>query len=204
MASDTLTLRTLMVENNRLKDELKDLQEGISHLRQVIRALNRIQYTLDTVTPETDVLALIHNILSAALETVRSDNGSLLLLDPEKNELVFVEVIGKGRERLLGHRMPADEGIAGWTLREASPALVAEAAYDNRWFSAIDDVIGFETGSMMSVPLLDGDRPLGVLEVVNSRTTDTFSVDDLDILLLVARLASLVLVRAENTQPGPE
>ena len=204
MASDTLTIRTLMVENNRLKDEIKDLEDDLSHLRLVIRALNRIQYSLDTITAESDVMSLIHTILSAALDAVSSENGSLLLYDPELHELVFIEVIGQERDHLLGLRMPASQGIAGWTLMEKSPALVAEAAFDSRWFSEIDDSIEFDTGSMMSVPLLDADRPLGVLQVVNPRMADHFDADDLDILLLVARLASLVLVRAEHAGPGAE
>jgi GAF domain-containing protein len=52
---------------------------------------------------------------------------------------------------------------------------------------------------LIGVPLLDGDRPLGIIEVVNAVGSPPFEEGDLDIMMLVARLASLVLVQAEKS-----
>jgi GAF domain-containing protein len=204
MSSDSLTLKTLWLENNRLKEEIKELKDQVSHLLQIIHALNTLQYNLDAITAETDVLSLVKGILSSALEAVGCNDGSLVLLDPEKNELVFIEVMGQGRERLLGLRIPAHEGVAGWTITEKTPALIAEAEYDSRWSSMVDEKIGFQTVSMVSVPLLDGDRPLGVIQVLNPLSGDPFRDSDLDIMMLVARLASLALLKAEKLGQRPQ
>ena len=62
----------------------------------------------------------------------------------------------------------------------------------------LDNVIGFKTASLICVPLLDGGRPLGVIEVVNPVSGEPFNETDMDIMMLVARLASLALAQAES------
>jgi GAF domain-containing protein len=198
MHSDTLTLRNLRDDNLRLKDEAHHLRNEVRRLQEIIRALNTLQYNIDAITPETDVISLIHNILSAALVTVGTDNGSLLLLDADQNQLAFVDVIGPSSDDLLGYRMPVDEGVAGWVITNKSPVLIEDVSQDNRWSSNVDDSIGFHTSSLIAVPLMDGNRPLGIIEVVNSLGSPPFQNGDLDIMLLVARLASLALTQAEK------
>ena len=191
-------IRALQQENNRLKDENRAFSEQLSHLRGAIRALNLMEKSLSEIDNETDIFALINHILSSALQAVDSDNGSLLLLDEETNELVFVEVTGPQSDQLVGYRMPADQGIVGATISSRTPMLVPDVRKDPQWFSQIDESIGFETLSIMCVPVMDGDRPLGAIEIVNKRSDAPFDRADLDILLLIARLAALAMVKAEK------
>ena len=198
MQSDTLTLRNIRDENIRMKEEVHHLRNEVRRLQEIIRALNTLQYNIDAISEETDVISLIHNILSAALVTVGTDNGSLLLMDSDENQLAFVDVIGPSNDDLLGYRMPADEGVAGWVINNKSPVLIEDVSQDQRWSSNVDDTIGFHTASLIAVPLMDDDRPLGIIEVVNSVGSPPFQDGDLDIMLLVARLASLALSQAEK------
>jgi len=198
MQSNQQLIRSLQSANASFQGEIRELKSEIKKLRQIIHALNTLQYNIDAITVETDVLDLIGKILSAALETVNSENGSLLLLSPRENQLVFVEVLGQSREKLLGYRIPAYQGIAGWVLANNSPILIPDVRRDKRWFPEVDESTGFQTASLLGVPLHDNDRPLGVIEVVNTRTGEPFQEGDLDLLTLVARLASLALVRAEQ------
>jgi GAF domain-containing protein len=204
MRSDSQTLRAVWEENVRLKENIEDLRAEVNRLRQIIQAFNTLQYSLDAINSETDVVALINSILVAAVEAVDCEDGSLMLLDDETGELVFVDVLGESREQLTGYRLPPSEGIAGWVAANRKPAVVPEASLDARWYSLIDDAMDFHTASLISVPLLDGERILGVIEVLNPCDGEPFEVEDLDILLLIARLASLVLVKAENVKPGSE
>ena len=200
MNAGTQTLRSLREENNRLRDETQNLQKEMDRLRQIIHSLNMLQYNIDAITPDTDVLALIHNILSAAIEAIGSSDGSLLLLDADAEQLVFVEVIGTSREQLVGFRIPFDEGVAGWVLTNKSPTIVPNVRHDEHWSPTVDESIGFHTAALICIPLLDGERPLGVIEVLNPFSKGIFHAEDLDILSLVARLASLALIRAEKTE----
>jgi len=202
MPVNTETLRTLQQENLRLKNENQDLHTEHNHLRQAIRALSELQQNLEYITTQTNVFALINRILSSALEAVDSQDGSLQLLDEESQELVFVEVQGAAREGLLNYRMPQHEGIAGWVAANHKPRLVPDTNQEPLFSPLVDRTTGFRTTSLICVPLLDQERVVGVIEVVNTRSGEPFKESDMDILLLVAQLASLAIVKAEGRKPS--
>lgn len=198
MPLNSETIRILQQDNARLKDENVQLRDELLRLQQAIRALSGIQQRIETISPQTNAITLINALLEAALEAVDSEDGSLQLLDEEKSELVFVDVHGASREALRGYRLPVSQGIAGWVAANRKPELVPDVRLEPRFSPLADQTSGFNTLSLMCVPLTDGERTLGVIEVVNSRSGEPFTQKDLELLLLAARLASLALVRAEG------
>lgn len=195
-------LQFLQRENIRLKSENSSLKDYMTRLQQTIRALNTLQHSLDHIRPETDVYKLLNDILTCALDAVNSDNGSLLLEDEDSGELVFVEVIGPSRDVLLGYRLQKGIGVAGWTLRNRMPKLVEDTRRDPAFSPLVDQMTGMQTTSLICVPLFDGERSLGAIEAVNTRTGQPFSEVDKDILMLVGRLASLAIVTVERAHPN--
>ena len=189
---DLQLLRTLKEEIADLKSDKTELKEENTRLWNVIQALNELQCNLQIFSTSSELLKMVRNILTIALEAVDSENGSILLLDEESDELVFVAVEGTRQEELVDFRIPAGSGIAGWVKTHKEAALVPDVRKDDRWISAVDQSIGFHTRSLMAVPLIMEDRVMGVMEVVNSMTEDHFNETDLSLLLLVARLASFV------------
>ncbi len=200
---DSQLLRSLKEENTELKRENEDLKDQNSRLWKVIRSLNELQDNPQAITSPSDLLNMVMNILTIALDAVESGNGSILLLDEDDDELVFVAVVGDRAEELTDFRIPAGSGIAGWVNLHKKAALVSDVRKDDRWISAVDQSIGFHTQSLMAVPLILDDRVLGVMEVVNSRSEDHFNDKDLDLLQLVARLASYVFGSAEDDSEKP-
>jgi GAF domain-containing protein len=167
-------------------------------LWNVIKTLNELEINLHTFSTSAELIDMIMHILSIALNAVGSENGSILLMDEETDELVFVAVIGDRQDELSGYRIPAQSGVAGWVNRTRKPALVPDVRKDDRWISAVDQSIGFHTRSLMAVPLVLGDRILGVMEVVNALPEKHFNDRDLALIQLVARLASFVFGCAEE------
>jgi len=201
---DSKLLRTLKEEITELRREYSDLKDENNHLWNVIGALNELQCNLQVISATSEILKMVMNILVIALEAVNSENGSILLLDEESDELVFVAVIGIRSEELTGYRIPAGSGIAGWVNTNKKSALVTDVRKDDRWISAVDQSIGFHTRSLIAVPLILQDRVLGVMEVVNSMTEDHFNDADLDLLQLIARLASFVFGFTEESLKNPQ
>lgn len=195
---DPQLLRTLKEENADLKLDLSQSKDQNRRLWKVIKDLNELECNLHTFSTSSDLLEMIMNILKIALGAVGSDNGSILLLDEETEELVFVAVVGDRREELTDFRIPADTGVAGWVNKTRKSALVPDVRKDNRWISAVDQSIGFHTRSLMAVPLVLGDRVLGVMEVVNALPEAHFNEKDLALIQLVARLASFVFGCTED------
>ena len=195
---DPQLLRSLRDENISLKHENEDLKDQNSRLWKVIQSLNELQSNPQAITSPSDLLEMVMNILTIALDAAESEDGSILLLDEDSDELVFVAVVGDRAEELTDYRIPAGSGVAGWVNLHKKAALVADVRKDDRWISAVDQSIGFHTQSLMAVPLILEDRVLGVMEVVNSRSEDLFNDKDLELLQLVARLASYVFGSTED------
>ncbi|MGD2026378.1 MAG: GAF domain-containing protein [Anaerolineales bacterium] len=197
-SSDTQTIRHLQGENIRLRSENSSLKNYVERLQRALSALVDLQKSIDAITPETNVYLLIHQMLEAALIAVDSKNGSLLLLDEETGELVFVEVIGEAREKLLNYRLAKGQGIAGWSVAKRQPRLVTNTKNEPEFSAMVDRYTGMETKSLICIPLLDGERRLGAVEVVNTRTGRPLAEEDMDVLQLVGKLASLAIIEAER------
>lgn len=190
--ADPTLLRALKDESNQLKLENQDLQRDLDHLWALINRI--IDWSWDGSRPmsEENLAVRSRELLELALFAVRSENGSLLLLDEHEEVLVFVSVIGESQDVLLDYRIPADAGIAGWTAVNRKPALVRDVRTDERWLPSVDQSIGFLTKCLMAVPIIVGEKVIGVLEVVNSITEDPFEKDELELLCLVGKLYSFL------------
>lgn len=191
-------LRALKEENLSLNQRLAEREEESRRVWRLIRKLNKLQINYRELTRSTEILGLIQTILESALEAVGSENGSVLLYDDSSGELVFVLVIGDRSHELAKYRIPADQGIAGWVAQNRTAALVSDVRSDDRWLPSVDQSVGFHTHCLLAVPLIIGDQLLGVIEIVNSRAEGSFQERDLQLLKLIARLASFVLGFAEE------
>ena len=200
MSTDTQTIRHLQQENIRLRTENNSLRDYVERLQQALSSLVTLQHSLGEIHQDTNVFRLVHKILKYALAAVDSEDGSLSLLDEETGELVFVEVIGSAREQLLNFRLPPNQGIAHWTVKNREGRLVEDARREPLFSPQVDKVTGMSTISLVCVPLLDGNRPLGALEVVNTRSGRPFNEGDKEVMMLVAELAARAIVTAEKAQ----
>lgn len=193
------TLKHLQQESSRLRSENQALKDHIERLQRAMKALLDLQHSIENITSQTNVFHLIHKILGSALDAVDSENGSLLLLDEDTGELVFVEVIGASREKLLNYRLPAGKGIAGWVVENRHSKLVEDTSLDPQFYPEVDVYTGLKTRSLVTVPLMDGERCLGAIEAVNTRSGGSFASSDQEVLELVGKLASLAIVEAEKS-----
>jgi GAF domain-containing protein len=201
-SSDTQTIRHLQQENLRLRSDNSYLRDYVERLQNALTALVKLQQSIAQITPKTNVFQLIFDILNSALDAVESENGSLLLMDEDTKELVFVEVIGESRDRLLNYRLPQGVGVAGWVVENKKPKLVENTSYDPSFSPVVDQYTGLKTTSLICVPLVDGERRLGAIEAVNTKSGRAFGQPDLEVMQLVGRLASTAIVEAERVSSG--
>jgi GAF domain-containing protein len=199
-SSDTQTLRHLQQENIRLRNDINALQDYVDRLQKSLSALVSLHDCATTITSETNVFHLIHEILVFALNAVESGNGSLLLLDDETGELVYVDVAGDARGGLLNRRMEKGLGLAGWVVKNRQSRLVEDARRDPYFSITIDNYAGVETQSLVCTPLLDSNRPLGAIEAVSARTGRPFTEIDKEVMSVVGHLASNAIIAAERIQ----
>jgi GAF domain-containing protein len=143
-----------------------------------------------------------HELLQSIVETARSIFGakasSIILYDEEPDELVFRAATGEGSERLIGTRFGAGEGIAGFVLRSGEPLVVEDVTKDPRFARRVAERSGYVPQGLMAVPLLRGDRTLGVLQVLDRPADARFTLAEMDLLALFGRQAAIALDIVES------
>jgi GAF domain-containing protein len=197
LSPETNPVRVLQLEIARLREENHDLRAEIAVLHSSIRALSALQDLIERLSPQTDVLDLLNDLLRSVLAVVGATDGSLLLVDEETRELVFAVVHGQAKERLTGYRLSHGQGIAGWVASHRQPQIVQDVRNDTRFSPLVDETFDFQTRSLAAIPLLDGERVLGVIEALNKTSDRPFTQVDNELLRIVAQLAAAVLARAE-------
>jgi len=194
-------------EQLRIERENSELRQEILTLRRFIDSMQNLVDALDGPHTDVEIIALLSGILDNALETINANDGSLLAVDEETAELVFVLAKGKVPfERLAWKRIPPNTGIAGWVAKNRQATIVNDVAADERFYAEVDRELGFRTNSMLAAPILAGTTVLGVIEVLNKRDGKLFTEEDQILLGLICRFAGELLdgvVRRNAAAPGP-
>ena len=150
----------------------------------------------------TSVDSLLSLLIEVVKDICEAEAASLLLYDPETEELYFDVALGEAGGLVKRIRMARGSGVAGHVFETMQPLLVSKAAQDSRFSSSADDSTGFRTRSIIALPLLDPEQQrLGVVEAVNHRSRGHLSEKELARLLLIqeplsAAVAASLAVRA--------
>jgi signal transduction histidine kinase len=101
-------------------------------------------------------------------------------------------------KRIVGLRIPVNQGIAGWVFHQEKPLLVSDKDLDDRWYREM--VADFQTRSLIAVPLMTATERIGVIEVLNKRSGEAFNEQDRDLLSALAAQAATAIVNARLYQ----
>lgn len=193
---------TLQDENSRLRQEILTLRQFIDSMQNLVDALEHPR-------PEFEIMDLLSEVLKNALDTINAKDGSLLVLDEDTQELVFVLAHGDlPAEKLHWRRVPPGQGIAGWVAKNRKATIVNDVQSDERFYADIDEEFEFKTKSMLAAPIIGGGNVLGVIEVLNKRDGKLFNTDDQTLLTLMCRfsgelLTTVIQQNQKALQGGP-
>ena len=180
--------------NDEAENRTATLEQELSEERRARQALVQASVRLNSML---NLPELLNAIMQTATELLDAETSSLMLLDEQTNELTFAAATHAPGQTVKELRVPATQGIAGWVLEHDEMAVVDDVANDPRFYSNIDQTSGFETRSMLALPLKIRDKPIGVVEVINKRGAKGFSERDQDV---ATALASLAAVAADNAR----
>jgi GAF domain-containing protein len=146
---------------------------------------------------------LLQSVVETARAIFSAKASSVFLLDEEADELVFEAVAGEGSGTLIGKRFPSSTGIAGWVLVTRQPLVIEDVGEDPRFSREAAESTGYVPRGLMAVPLLAGERALGVLEVLDRPRDSRFTLAEMDLLGVFANQAAValdLLLRARRAQ----
>ena len=166
-------------------------QELLQHTRE-LAALNEIN---KAITSSLDLDQILSQTMHGILGILHVEAGSLLLLNEDNNLLEFKKILSGSQERMVDFKLKHGEGIAGYVVQKGEPVLTLDAQNDQRFYSRIDEAIGFVTRSILCVPLKVKDRIIGAIEVIN-KLDGQFDKNDLWLLNYMAGSVAIALENA--------
>lgn len=165
-------------------------------LRRIVDALYRVHRFLVVIT---DLDILLERIMEESKHVAQAEACSLLLFDPVAEELYFEVALGEsGDQQALKHmvRLHLDQGIAGAAATARQTINVPDVHSDPRFYGKADATSHFKTHSLLAVPLVDKDRLVGVLEVVNKIGGGPFTGIDSRIMEMFGGLVASAIANA--------
>jgi len=159
-------------------------------LRNLVQLSSLVNSSLDT--QET-----LNNALMSVEQLVNAEVSSIFEVDKVKGELFFRLARGPGSEKIKNLRLAIGEGIAGWVAQTEEPLICANAYLDARFSRQFDAQSGYQTRSILCVPLKSQDRLIGVLEVLNKKDGQSFNEDDLEVLTMLGNMIGPALENAQ-------
>jgi GAF domain-containing protein len=135
--------------------------------------------------------------LQAIVETARlvfdAAACSIALLDDFEEVLEFRVAAGTGAEATIGLKIPADRGIAGWAVVSGQSIAIDDVSQDPRFAADVAATTGYVPRSIMAMPLESERHTFGVIEVLDRRQGGSAGSDDMELLSLFARQATLAV-----------
>jgi putative methionine-R-sulfoxide reductase with GAF domain len=156
-----------------------------------------IEDTLVALEKLLDRRELLKFLLEVAVKATTSRAGSIMLYSAEARELYIAYAIGLSERVIKNTRQKLGLGIAGTVALNKQAQLIHEPAEKSLYAR---DRERLDIGSAISVPLLWGERLLGVLNVSSASGDPRHSEKDLKRLKTLSRRLSRVLFESLKLQ----
>jgi hypothetical protein len=128
--------------------------------------------------------------------------SSIALTDATTGELVYRSAWGAGAHEIVGVRLPPGQGLAGSVIDSGQPLTVSECRSDPRFAARIAAGTGYVPYTMLVVPLMREERPIGVLSLLDRRDGGPYGPGDAERGALFAELAVTVLETDAEALPS--
>lgn len=194
-------IQILRDENDLLKVRNQQVSNKLAHHQQAFRVLNELcdkaRSYANLTAEEFDIGFVLNDLLALILHACNIDNGALILIDENTEQLEFVAVIGESHGHLLNHRTSLHADVIGHVIKSGKALLIEDVHNSYLWSNSIEKRLDRHARSLMCVPLSIEDSIVGAIEVVNHASDLAFDEHDLNVLRVATRLVSFALERVE-------
>ncbi len=160
-----------------------------------IKQIEALAKVANLITSGMYLEELLRLIVNVTAEIMNSKISSLMLLDPEKRELVVKATQSISEEYNKKPNIQLGEGIAGKVALDNKPICVLDVKQDQRYLNR--DIAEKEgLYSLVSVPLAVKNRVIGVLNCYTSKR-HKFTKNELSLLTVLANQAAVAINNAE-------
>ena len=165
------------------------LHQNIERQLRIQQLLNEVS---ERITSELELDRILPNVLQIAGELIDTDAGVIALLDRER-EFISYPYIHNLPQELADVTVSKTEGLAGQVIATGRPIVVEDyGAYPD----AVPAFVEAGITSVVAVPIISGNQPLGMLATGSINRPKGFSNRDVAILAGIGREAGVAVKNA--------
>jgi PAS domain S-box-containing protein len=163
-----------------------EVRKNTSSLKRRITSLEMIERIGRKVASILDLDSILASIVEAAVELSGAEEGSLLLLNESTGEFYIRAERNFQPEIASTFRLSIHDPLAAQALRSRKPLLVNEKTPQQ--VSPF-----FCVYTLLYLPLMIQDHPIGILEVDNRQSSKSFDQDQITLLMALADYAAIAI-----------
>jgi signal transduction histidine kinase len=146
----------------------------------------------------------IEDVLNCAMkwaeEFMNVEASTIYELDEEKGILFIRNARGEKKEHVKKIKIKLGEGIAGHVVKTGQPMVIQDVRKEKRFSNKFDRITGFKTRSMICVPLILRNKPIGAFQVINKKSGQPFLHSDLEFITSMSQQIAVALENAKLYQ----
>jgi DNA-binding response OmpR family regulator/putative methionine-R-sulfoxide reductase with GAF domain len=173
-----------------------------------LEELNTLVHITQTITASLDLQEVIHLTIKQVHNSWHIDASSLWLLDEATQTLRVLTNVGTAVDKLEKLKLTVDQGIVGEVVRHGKPIYTNNVSrYENHYYQA-DEKTGFNTRSLLCVPLIFRGKVMGAMQLLNKKDGDFDEADLKRARAIAAAIAiavnnALLFDKAESSERRP-
>ena len=137
--------------------------------------------------------ALLQSVVDAAATLFDAEAASIAIFERDPDRLEFRVAAGAQGAGVVGVSVAPSKGIVGYVYSTGQAIALSDVMADPRFDQATARRTGYVPRSIAAVPLIDGAIPVGVLQVLDKRSSASFSLRDMELLAVFARQAAIAI-----------
>lgn len=183
-------LRETRLEKER-SQLIQELTNSNNELKQRLQELNTVYATGKSVTTSLDLEEVLRRVVEAAIYVSGAEEGSLMLLDKEKENELYVRASKNLDSASSSMRLRIKDSLAGQVINTRQPIVIDNNIIEQKITTA------YLVKSVVYVPIITQDKAIGVLSVANRRREQPFNNRDTRVLSTLADYAAIAINNAE-------
>jgi diguanylate cyclase (GGDEF)-like protein len=164
--------------------------------RQLVRHLAVLSDVARIASASLSLDDVLAQVMDAVDNLFAPQDWSVLLVDEADGSLRFALAMGQAASKLAHLRVARGEGVAGWVAEHDRPAVIPDVESDLRFSGRFDQQSGFQTRSLVALPLRSRGRVVGVMELCNVLEGRELGESELDLLRIVCEYAGVAVDNA--------
>lgn len=134
----------------------------------------------------------LRSSLSKTISFINAQAGTIWYYNKEGDGRIYPSYWEGGAD-LTGMSLAYGEGIAGSVISSGKMTVIKDCQNDQKWASRFDNKTGFETKSMICVPLINRHEIIGCMQIINKKDGSLYTDEDVSLTKALAELTAIAI-----------